>query len=401
MNTHTLGIILNGATGRIGSNQHLANSLVPIREEGGLAVNGVQIIPDLLLVGRDQDKLAGVARATNLEDWTTDLDAALSDSRYSIYFDAAATHLRAKFLHKALAAGKHIYSEKPIAPGVEEGLAILAEADARGLKHSVVEDKLHLPGMLKLGRLMEDGFFGRVTGFKLEFGWWIFDGVERASQRPSWNYRDNTGGGLISDMYPHWRYMIEGLLGPIQCVVTVASTIQKTRVDETGAPFDVDVEDNAHTLLRLESGVIGSIFSSWGTRLRGEDQLTLKIDGTEGSAVAGLWDCWTQSAKETPVLGTFDLGRNKRGFSTRDFRGDWELVPAEGTYKNPYRYGWESFICHVAGDVPAVSPLGAGIRDVQLSAACLQSASEGRWVEMAPIPNSPAKNSFVSNYRRE
>ena len=392
MNMHTIGIILNGATGRIGSHQHLANSLVPIREEGGLEVDGVQIIPDLLLLGRDQEKLAQVAKATNLENWTTDLDAALSDRRYSIYFDAAATHLRADFLHKALAAGKHIYTEKPIAPGVEEGLAILAEADARGLKHSVVEDKLYLPGMLKLGRLMKDGFFGRVTGFKLEFGWWIFNGLERASQRPSWNYREKTGGGLISDMYPHWRYMIEGLLGPIQGVVTLASTIQKKRADETGAPFDVDVEDNAHTLLRLESGVIGSIFNSWGTRLHGEDQLTLQIDGTAGSAVAGLWDCWTQSAKETPVLGTFDLGRNERRSATRDFRGDWKMVSGRGTYKNPYRYGWESFIRHVAGDEAAVSPLGAGIRDVQLSAACLKSASEGRWIEMASILNLPDKN---------
>ena len=387
MNTHTLGIILNGATGRICSKQHLANSLIPICEEGGVDVNGVQIIPDLLLLGRDEGKLAEVARATNLENWTTDLDAALSDNRYSIYFDAAATHLRAGLLHKALAAGKHIYAEKPIAAGVEEGLAVLAEAEARGLKHSVVEDKLHLPGMLKLGRLLENRFFGRVTGFKLEFGWWIFDGLERTSQRPSWNYRDKTGGGMISDMYPHWRYMIEGLLGPIQGVVTAASTIQQTRADETGVAFAVDVEDNAHTLVRLKSGAIGSILSSWGTRLRGEDQLTLQIDGTDGSAVAGLWDCWTQSAEETPALGTFDLGRYERRSATRDFRGDWEVVPTEGAYKNPYRYGWESFMAHVAVDRPAVSPLGAGIRDVQLSEACIKSASEGQWINMAPLPN--------------
>ena len=311
----------------------------------------MQLIPDLLLLGRDQEKLAQVAKATNLENWTTDLDAALSDRRYSIYFDAAATHLRADFLHVALAAGKHIYTEKPIAPGVEEGLAILAEADARGLKHSVVEDKLYLPGMLKLGRLMKDGFFGRVTGFKLEFGWWIFNGLERLP-------RDRAGiieKRLVVDLSPICiligAYMIEGLLGPIQGVVTLASTIQKKRADETGAPFDVDVEDNAHTLLRLESGV-GSIFNSWGTRLHGEDQLTLQIDGTAGPAVVGLWDCWTQSAKETPVLGTFDLGRNERRSATRDFRGDWKMVSGRGTYKNPYRYGWESFIRHVAGTRP-------------------------------------------------
>ena len=387
MSSDTLGIILNGATGRICSHQHLANSLIPIREEGGLEVNGTRIIPDLLLLGRDEKKLEKVARTTKLENWTTDLDAALSDSHYSVYFDAATTHLRAGLLKKALLAGKHIYAEKPIAPGVNEGLMLLEEAQTRGLKHSVVEDKLHLPGMLNLVRLVQDDFFGRITGFSLEFGWWVFDGLARHSQRPSWNYKNKTGGGLISDMYPHWRYMIEGLLGPIQGVVTAASTIQNTRADEAGISFEVDVEDNAHTLVRLESGVIGSIHSSWGTRVRRDDQLTFKIDGTEGSAVAGLWDCWTQTADGTPALGTFNLGIAERSSPTRDFRGDWQIMPTDGNYKNPYRYGWETFIAHVTSDTPAVSPLSAGIRDVQLSEACLKSVAEGQWIDMTTLIN--------------
>ena len=385
MSTRQLGIILSGATGRICSYQHLANSLIPIRDEGGVEVNSGRVVPDLLLLGRNKEKLAEVAKVNNVGAWTTDMDAALADDRYSVYFDAASTHLRSGLLKQALAAGKHIYSEKPVAPTVAGGQEILADAEARGLKHGVVEDKLHLPGMLKLGRLVSEGFFGRITGFKLEFGWWIFDGIERSAQRPSWNYKSETGGGLMSDMYPHWRYMIEGLMGPISEVVSVTSTAQPIREDENGDNFKVDVEDTAHTLIRLESGAVGSVFSSWATRVRREDQLTLQIDGTEGSAVAGLWECSAQPAKDTPLIGPFNLGREERMAATRDFYSDWQEVPAEGAYKNPYRYGWENFITHVMGDAPAVSPLSAGIRDVQLSEACLRSVTEGRWIDIAPL----------------
>ena len=149
----------------------------------------------------------------------------------------AATHKRAGILNRALAAGKHIFAEKPIASTVEEGEALLRDAEARGLKHGVVEDKLNLPDLLKLAGLVEDGFFGRIVGFKLEFGWWVFDGIERPSQRPGWNYRRDAGGGLISDMCPHWRYVIEGLLGPIDRLVCASSIAQATRADESGGTF--------------------------------------------------------------------------------------------------------------------------------------------------------------------
>ena len=371
-----IGIIVNGATGRIGSTQHLANALAPIRAEGGLAVGGDRIVPRLLLVGRDGERLKAVAQIYGVGEWTTDLDAALAKPDFPIFFDAAATQQRVAVLSKAIAAGKHIYSEKPVAPSVAEGHALLQAAQARGLKAGAVEDKLHLPGMQKLSALAQSGYFGRVTGFRLDFGWWIFDGGERPSQRPSWNYRK--GGGLIMDMVPHWRYMIEGLLGPIRRVVTAAATAIPERVDEQGKRYRVDVDDTAMMLAELASGAVGAIVCSWATRVRRDDLMTLQIDGTGGSAIAGLHRCWTQSMADTPAIRRFnpdtDIGA--------DYRGDWQEVPSAPVYTNPYRVGWENFLRHVVAGGPLTCDLAAGIRDVQMAEACARSAAQQKWITL-------------------
>jgi len=373
-----VGIIVNGATGRIASTQHLANALAPIRAEGGLAAGADRIMPRLLLVGRDAERLADIARQSGAEGWTTDLDAALARPDLSVFFDAAATMQRVSALSKAIAAGKHIYSEKPVAPSVAEGLALLRAARASGLKHGAVEDKIFLPGLQKLSALAAQGFFGRVTGFRLDFGWWVFDGAERPSQRPSWNYRRSGGGGLTLDMYPHWRYVIEGMLGPIRRVTTAAATAVAERVDEAGEPFRVDVDDTSITLAELASGAVGTIACSWATRVRRDDLLTMQIDGTGGSAIAGLHRCWAQSAAETPTVRHFnptvDIGA--------DYRADWKEVPGAGNYTNPYRVGWERFLRHIAADAPLTSDLAAGIRDVQLAEACYRSAAERKWIAL-------------------
>ena len=373
-----IGIVVNGATGRIASTQHLANALVPIRAEGGLLAGADRIVPRLLLLGRDEKRLAEVARRFGIEAWSTDLDAAIADSDYTVFFDAAATRQRLKTLKKAIAAGKHVYTEKPVAPSVAEGLELLRAADARGIRHGAVEDKIYLPGLQKLASLAAGGFFGRVTGFRLEFGWWVFDGAERPSQRPSWNYRRDGGGGLTLDMYPHWRYVIESLLGPIRRVVAATATAQPERVDEAGARYRVDVDDTSLTLAELESGAAGAILCSWATRVRRDDLMTLQIDGTGGSAIAGLHRCWAQSAADTPALRHFnpslDIGA--------DYRADWQEVAGTAAYTNPYRVGWENFLRHVATGTPLNSDLSAGIRDVQLAQACSRSVAERRWVAL-------------------
>jgi predicted dehydrogenase len=373
-----IGIIVNGATGRIASTQHLANALLPICAEGGLAVGDDRIVPRLLLAGRDQKRLATVARDNCVDRWTIDLDAAMSDPGYSIFFDAAATKQRVSTLTKAITSGKHIYSEKPVALSVSEGLSLLAAARARNLRHGAVEDKIFLPGLQKLARLAERKFFGRVTGFRLEFGWWVFDGIERKSQRPSWNYRRSDGGGLTMDMYPHWRYVIESIVGPIRRVVAATTTAIPQRADESGARFDVDVDDTSLTLAELDNGAIGTIVCSWASRVRRDDVLTLQIDGTGGSAVADVHRCWAQGAGDTPdvrhINPTIDIGF--------DYRQDWKEVPGPAVNVNPYRVGWERFLRHIVVGEPLASDLSAGIRDVKLVEACYRSAAEGRWITL-------------------
>ncbi len=381
MTVKEIGIIVHGATGRIGATQHLANALAPIRAEGGLVSGVNRIMPRLLLAGRNATRLEEIARLHSGVEWTTDVDAALAKPAYSIFFDAAATEQRVAVLTKAIAAGKHIYSEKPAAPTVAEGLALLHAARARGLKTGVVEDKIYLPGLQKLRTLSANGFFGRVTGFRLEFGWWVFDGIERASQRPSWNYKSATNGGLTLDMYPHWRYVLEGILGPIQRVVTAASTTIPERRDETGVPYRVDVDDASLTLAELATGVIGSIICSWATRVRRDDLLTLQIDGTDGSAIAGLHRCWIQTAAETPLVRHFNPDRDL-GI---DYLADWKEVPGGGSYINSYRIGWENFLRHVADDAPLTNDFAAGLRDVQLAQACYRSLAERKWVSLQEI----------------
>jgi predicted dehydrogenase len=380
MTTHTIGIILNGATGRICSTQHVANALTPIRDEGGLPAGNDRIVPRLMLVGRNADTISAVAQKHNAE-WTTDLDKALADPAFTVFFDAAATSQRQGVLEKAIAAGKHIYSEKPVTLTVDRGLELLRAIKARGLKHGAVEDKLGLPGFQKLSRLAASGFFGRITGFRIDFGWWVFDGTEVPCQRPSWNYRKAGGGGLILDMYPHWRYVIENTLGPMRRVISSLSTATPARIDEKGARYDVDVDDNASTLIELESGAIGTILSSWATRVRRDDLLTFQIDGSNGSAIAGLHRCYTATNAQTPRTAHFSIATDLNV----DYRANWEELADPGPFKNPYRIGWENFLRHLVTGAPMQADFAAGIRDVQFAEACYRSVKDGKWVSLAPL----------------
>jgi predicted dehydrogenase len=379
MATRTIGIIVNGATGRIGSTQHLANALVPLIAEGGLPFGDDRLMPRLLLLGRDAARLAAVARRHGGADWTTDIDATLADPAYPVFFDAAATQQRVPVLEKAIAAGKHVYSEKPLAPTAAEGSALLRQAQARGCKHGAVEDKIHLPGLQKLAALVDGGALGRVVGFRLEFGWWVFDGTEQACQRPSWNYRAG-GGGLVLDMYPHWRYVIERLVGRIARVSSAEWIATPARVDEQGGRYAVAVEDSAATLVELANGGFGTILSSWATRVRRDDLLTLQLDGSAGSAIAGLHRCYLQTTALTPAIAHFSVMQDIGA----DYRAGWTEAPPLTAYRNPYRIGWEHFLRHVAADdEPMRSDFTAGIRDVAFAELCHRSLAERRWLDFA------------------
>jgi predicted dehydrogenase len=377
MPVRSLGVVIDGATGRLGTTQHL-KALLAIRAEGGLPLgNGDRLMPEPVLLGRNAEKLAALAAASGGLHHSTDRDACLADKAIDIYFDATATGGRPARLSAAIAAGKHIYTEKPLAETLEQALALARAAERASVKNGIVQDKLFLPGLKKLRRLYDSGFFGRVLSLQLEFGWWVFDGEFHPSQRPSWNYRKAAGGGLILDMFAHWRYIFDRLLGPIAAVSCREMTAQQRRIDEAGKPYDVDVEDHAFAIFELEGGVLAQVSSSWANRVKRDDLLQIKVDGTNGSAVCGLHRCFIQPLAATP-RPFFDPERPQSAV----FDEEWQEVPTLDPFKNSYREGWELFLRHVADNAPFPSPLIEGAKGVQLAEACHQSHRQRRWVDL-------------------
>ncbi len=372
-----LGIIVNGATSGLARHQHL-RALLALRAEGGLALkNGERIIPDPILVGRNEARLRALSAEIGIERWTTDLDAALSEKYDDIFFDVAATGGRFDIVCRAIAAGKHVYCEKPIASTLDQAMELVRRATEAGVKHGTVQDKIFLPGFRKLRMLRDSGFFGRLLEVRLEFGRWIFDGEHQDAQRPSWNYRKAEGGGLVLDMFPHWRYMIDHLADNITAVSCTCRTHIARRRDEARSPYVVDVEDSAFAQVELEGGAIASVNSSWCTRIRRDDIIVIQLDGTRGSAVATAHDCWTQTDVNTPSpLLSVDVRQ------PMDFYAHWLSVPDGAGRGNSYRAGWELFLRHVAEDAPFPFTLLEGAKGVQLAEASYRSNLERRWIEV-------------------
>ncbi|MBX6366859.1 MAG: Gfo/Idh/MocA family oxidoreductase [Rhodospirillales bacterium] len=381
MTERRLGIIMNGVTGRMGTNQHLVRSILAIRSQGGVALkDGTRVMPDPILVGRNREKVQRLAQAHGIERWTTDLEAALHSTADEVYFDAASTNLRKENLEKAIAAGKHVYCEKPTAASLEDAIALWRLARRAGVKHGVVQDKLFLPGLLKMKRLVESGFFGRILSVRGEFGYWVFEGDWQSAQRPSWNYKKAEGGGIILDMLCHWRYVLDNLFGEVKAVSCLGATHIPKRWDEQGRAYEADADDAAYATFELEGGIIAQINSSWATRVRRDDLVTFHVDGTLGSAVAGLTRCWTQARVNTPKpVWNPDLRQ------PIDFFAQWQEVPDNDPFENGFKAQWELFIRHVCEDGPFPWNLEAGAKGVQLAEAGLRSWKERRWVEIPAL----------------
>ena len=382
MATQRLGIIMNGVTGRMGMNQHLIRSIVAIRKQGGVALaNGDRVMPDPVLIGRNAEKIEALAHAHGIDRFSTDLDAALANRDDTVFFDAATTQMRPALLKRAVAAGKHVYCEKPIAVDLAQAMDIARTAERAGIKHGAVQDKLFLPGFLKLKMLRDAGFFGRMLSARGEFGYWVFEGDLQPTQRPSWNYRAEDGGGIILDMMCHWRYVLDNLFGEVKSVCCLGATHIRERWDEQAKPYQATADDAAYAMFELEGGVIATINSSWCVRVRRDDLVTFQVDGTHGSAVAGLTECRSQARVNTPRPIW-----NPDEKQTLDFYDGWEEVPDTTTYDNGFKIQWEHFIRHVVEGAPFKWTLREGAKGVQLVECALQSWKERRWVAVPALP---------------
>ena len=378
---HKIGIIMNGVTGRMGTNQHLMRSIVAIIKQGGVKISDTEtIMPDPVLVGRNEAKLKKLAEMSGVEKWTTDLDSVMNDPQYQVYFDAQNTGRRADAVKQAARAGKHVYCEKPIASDTATALELYRICEEAGVKHGVVQDKLWLPGLLKLKRLMENNFFGKILSVRGEFGYWVFEGHTVPAQRPSWNYRKEDDGGIIVDMLCHWRYVLDNLFGEVKGVFCLGATHIPERIDEQGKPYKCTADDAAYATFELEGGVIAHFNSSWVTRVRRDDLLTLQVDGTKGSAVAGLRDCWTQHYGNTPKpVWNPDIP------NPINFYEGWSKVPEQEVFDNAFKAQWELFLKHVVKNEPFRWNLLEGAKGVQLAEKGLESWAKRTWVEIGPL----------------
>ena len=389
MATKTIGIVMNGVTGRMGKNQHLIRSILAIREAGGIKVSPeLTLLPEPTLCGRNEHKLRDLAAQTGVEKFTTDVEGAIRSGDCDVFFDASATQLRGRFLRIAFDAGKHVYCEKPTAETTAEALELAGEAEAAGVKNGVVQDKLWLPGVRRLRQLIEQGFFGRILSVRGEFGYWVFAGdvADQPAQRPSWNYRKGQGGGIVVDMFCHWQYVLAHTFGPIKRLVASARTDLPERVGEDGQTYRADADDSAYAIFELAGGhnvpdgTIAQFNSSWCTRVRRDDLLTIQVDGTDGSAVAGLRECRVQHAAMTPKpVWNPDVPQ------PIDFYDNWAKMPDAAAYDNAFKAQWELFLRHVALDEPWPFSLREAAKGVQLAELGLQSAAEGRWVDVPAL----------------
>jgi predicted dehydrogenase len=380
--THRLGIIMHGVTGRMGLNQHLVRSIVAIRAQGGTVLpNGDRVMPDPILVGRNAERVAALAREHGIKRSTTDLDAALANPDDRLFFDAATTQMRADLVTRAIEAGKDIYCEKPVSDTLDKAIALARLAKARGIKHGVVQDKLFLPGLRKLKMLRDAGFFGRIFAVRGEFGYWVFEGDwGQPAQRPSWNYKKAEGGGIILDMLCHWRYVLDHTFAPVQALTCLGATHIPTRVDENGKTYTNDVDDAAYATFQLEGGIVAHMNSSWAVRVRRDDLVTFQVDGTHGSAVAGLTRCFTQHRVNTPrPVWNPDVPQ------TMNFFDQWEEVPDNIVYENGFKIQWEDFIRHIYAGTPWKHDLVEGAKGVQLAELGLKSWAERRWLDVPEL----------------
>lgn len=381
MKQHSIGIIMNGVTGRMGTNQHLLRSIAAIIKQGGVKISEEEtIMPDPILVGRNTSKLEKLCELTGIKKMTTNLDEALADENNIIYFDSQVTGRRAAAVKQAVRAGKHIYCEKPIAVDTKTAMELYKLCQDAGLKNGVVQDKLWLPGIIKLKRLIQQGFFGKILSVRGEFGYWVFEGESIPAQRPSWNYRKEDDGGIIVDMLCHWRYVLDNVFGKVKAVSCIAATHIPKRIDEQGKSYTCTADDSAYATFELEDGIIAHFNSSWTVRVRRDDLLTLQVDGTKGSAVAGLRECYIQHYGNTPrPVWNPDIAQ------PINFFDGWSIVPEQETYDNAFKVQWELFLKHVVKDEPFPWDLRDGAKGVQLAEKGIESWSKRCWVDIPEL----------------
>jgi predicted dehydrogenase len=215
---------------------------------------------------------------------------------------------------------------------------------------------------------------------KGEFGYWVFEGDTIPLQRPSWNYRKEDGGGMIIDMLCHWRYVLDNVFGSVKAVSCRGATHIEKRFDEAGKPYKCTADDAAYATFELEGDILAQFNSSWCTRVRRDDLLTIQVDGTLGSAVAGLRDVVIQPYGATPrPIWNPDVPQ------PINFLDGWQKMPEQREYDNAFKIQWELFLRHVVKNEPFRWTLLEGAKGVQLAEKGLESWAKRKWVSIPEL----------------
>ena len=236
-----------------------------------------------------------------------------------------------------------------------------------------MHDKLYLPGLMKLKRLVDGGFFGRILSVRGEFGYWVFEGDYLPAQRPSWNYRAQDGGGMVLDMFCHWNYVLENLFGRVEAVTAKAVTHIPERWDERGERYAATADDAAYAIFELEGDVIAQVNSSWAVRVERKELVEFQVDGTHGSAVAGLFGCRIQPREATPEAGVEPRPAHRPRTSAPSGR---RCPTTRSSATGSARSGSSSCSTSTHGR-PHPYDFAAGVRGLRLVEAGLQSSRRG------------------------
>jgi predicted dehydrogenase len=265
----------------------------------------------------------------------------------------------------AAAVGKHILCEKPIATTLEEADAMVAAADAAGVKFAMGYQPQFGRIWPAVKQLIDEGICGRLMGMSVT-------GLAPSSHRVPWFLkRDLSGGGILMDWGIYTAYYAQWLLGPVESV-SAQKEIFRTEVNvgETRLT-DVDVEDTVAATLRFRNGMLGAWYLGWAVAA---PHSSMSIDGSAGSILT-----------RTGVDG---IGVYTTTVPQPDYLNGWRHVPVTEMALVDQHYGKLAHLVDaVLDDTPLVQTGAAGRDALELVLAIYRAAELGQTVTL-PLPRA-------------
>jgi len=316
--------------------------------------------------------------------WTTDPGEVIEAEDVDIVHICTPNHLHFDALRRAIAAGKHIYCDKPVTATLEEADALARLLPAYRQKGQVALQYRFFPATLKAKQLVQSGFLGPVTHFR---GLYLHSGSADPARAVNWKSTAAAGGGVIRDLGAHIVDLLWWLVGPFQAVTCVDRiwSAQRPDADHPGQMLTVDAEEGAAALARCADGAFGVIEVS-KIATGAEDELRFEIHGERGAVRFNLMD--------PNFLEVYDARR-----PDGDLGGDrgWQRIACVQKYPRPaafpgpkFTLGWirghvhslYAFLRAIADDAEPSPSLTEGLHLQRVLEAIRESAASRTWVHL-------------------